>query len=190
MSYPYLCLKSNYFESKKYHLTPLSNDHIESIRIWRNKQKDVLRQNQNIQKTEQITYFKKNIWPQSKILKPKNILMGFFHMNKLIGYGGLVHISWENRRAEVSFLLDDSIVKQLDLYEFEFSIFLNLIRQLAFQDLKLNKIFTETFDFRKKHIEILEKNSFYIEGRLKSHVCCNGKFVDSLIHGAFNNYER
>jgi RimJ/RimL family protein N-acetyltransferase len=49
--------------------------------------------------------------------------------------------------------------------------------------LDLNRLFLETYDVRKKHIQIIEDSGFVLEGRLKQHVIINGAFIDSLIHG-------
>ena len=62
-------------------------------------------------------------------------------------------------------------------------LFLVIIQQIAFESLKFNRIYTETFDMRPNHISILEKNGFKLEGRLRSHNNINGIFYDSLIHG-------
>ena len=84
--------------------------------------------------------------------KPKNVLMSFLHNDQLIGYGGIVHISWQNLRAELSFLLDDKRCEDNEQYSKDFLTFLKLIKEMAFSDLGLHRLFTETFDKRKSHI--------------------------------------
>ena len=63
-----------------------------------------------------------------------------------------------------------------------FSEFLTLLKKIAFKELKLNKIYTETYSSRKFHISILKKNDFKLEGKLKKHVYIINKFQDSLLH--------
>jgi RimJ/RimL family protein N-acetyltransferase len=63
-----------------------------------------------------------------------------------------------------------------------FSHFLDLIKKLCFLDLKLFKLWAETYANRGHHISILEANGLQLEGRLRSHVIIDGKRVDSLIH--------
>jgi RimJ/RimL family protein N-acetyltransferase len=48
---------------------------------------------------------------------------------------------------------------------------------------KLRRLYTETFSFRKKHINILENFGFKLEGVMKMHIIKNKKIYDSLIHG-------
>ena len=50
-------------------------------------------------------YFEKNIWSELKKNDPNQILLAIEQNGQLIGYGGLVHISWVYKRAELSFLL-------------------------------------------------------------------------------------
>ena len=48
---------------------------------------------------------KKIILKQFKLQRPSQMLFSFYNQNKLIGYGGLVHINWIHKNAEISFLL-------------------------------------------------------------------------------------
>jgi RimJ/RimL family protein N-acetyltransferase len=156
------------------------------IRIWRNNQKKILRQNKNINTKNQKNYFK-NFYKQNCLKKkPQNILFALKD-KKLIGYGGLTNISWENRRAEVSFLLNTKISKK-KIYKFYFLKFLNIISKFSFRVLNLNKIYTETFTYRKAHIKLLEKSGFNKETSLISHYYKNNKFIHAIIHSKFRKY--
>ena len=109
--YYYKCLPRRYYEHGDYTLEAVQPEHIEKIRIWRNEQMDVLRQPKPILKEQQIQYYEKHIWSELKSNQPKNILLSYKHQNILIGYGGLVNLSWVDKRGEMSFLLDSSIVE-------------------------------------------------------------------------------
>ena len=185
----YVCLQQQHFEQASYSISSVQEAHIEQIRKWRNAQLDVLRQSIPIEPQQQIYYFNKKIWPSMLMAKPATILVSFFHNGKLIGYGGLVHIAWEHRRAEISFLLSPERGKNYDIYQTDFSTFLSLMKRMAFSDLKLHRIFTETFDIRTHHIKILESNGFVREGVLREHVWIDAKAVSSIFHGCLNKYE-
>jgi RimJ/RimL family protein N-acetyltransferase len=88
-------------------------------------------------------------------------------------------------RAEISFLINPENLSDEDYCLF-FSSFLTLIKSVAFDYLKFNRLFTETFNIRQFHISILESNGFIREGVLKEHVIINGKYVDSIFHGCLN----
>lgn len=167
-------------------IMPIQPIHIEKIRKWRNEQKDVLRQSHCITPEQQIKYYNENIWPDMTSDQPKNILLSILEKNIPIGYGGLTHIAWDHLRAEISFLLDPKHTTNQNVYKNYFSNFLYLIKVLAFENLKLVKVFTETFSTREHHIKILEHNGFIREGVLRKHVIINGKCIDSIIHGYVN----
>lgn len=182
----YKCLKENNFENGEYTIEAVLPEHIEKIRQWRNEQMDVLRQSKAISKEQQIMYYEKHIWPELKNDEPKQILLSFLSNNKLIGYGGLVHISWEHLRAEISFICDPRIVGQVKIYRMCFLKFLEMIRDLSFKTLRLNRLFTETYSFRKDQISILEDFGMDIESVLKSNYKINGKYCDSVIQSVIN----
>jgi RimJ/RimL family protein N-acetyltransferase len=182
MNSSWLCLKQQRFEHQSYAIVPILHDHIELIRCWRNAQLDVLRQESPISSTQQETYFAQSIWPTMSYEAPRNLLMGLLFEDRLIGYGGLVHIGWRDQRAEMSFLVDDLRAKEPVKYARDFSAFITLVRTMAFDDLGFHKLFTETYANRQQHIQLLESAGFQREGVLRDHVKIGGVFVDSIIH--------
>ncbi|MGD1003086.1 MAG: GNAT family N-acetyltransferase [Minisyncoccia bacterium] len=183
----YAILERQKYVLGDYSLVTIQPDDIEDIREWRNAQLDVLRQSTPISSEQQIEYFSKIIWPSMDLPQPKNILFTFFKNGQRIGYGGLVHISWSDKRAELSFLLDPKYGHRDDDYAKHFLAYIHLILGVAFGDLKFHRVFAETYSFRKTHISILEKADFKFEGAMRDHVLVNGTFFDSLLHGILNN---
>ena len=57
-----------------------------------------------------------------------------------------------------------------------------MLTKFAFNNLNLNRIFTETYETRTDHIKILEDFVFIKEGVLREHTFKQGKVVNSLIH--------
>jgi RimJ/RimL family protein N-acetyltransferase len=57
---------------------------------------------------------------------------------------------------------------------------------VAFQELKLHKIYTYAFDLRRKLFDVLVVNKFLEEARLKDHAKFEDIFVDVIIHSKFN----
>ncbi|QHE83766.1 GNAT family N-acetyltransferase [Hydrogenophaga sp. BPS33] len=179
----YVCLPAETVTQAAFSLVPVQDDHIESIRIWRNEQIDVLRQATPIEKEQQVAYFQNNIWPSMEEAQPRNILLSFLENERPIGYGGLVHIAWEHQRAEVSFLVNTPLARDVPAYDARFGIFLELLKRVAFHQLGFRKLCTETYAFRDNTIRVLEASGFVLEGRLLDHVLVNGKPVTSLMHG-------
>jgi RimJ/RimL family protein N-acetyltransferase len=166
-----------------YEIRPLEMADSEKIRIARNEQMNVLRQPHEISKDEQNNYFKNIVIPNSTKPYPEMILYSLFKDNAWIGYGGLTHIDWNNKRAEVSFLVATSRTKNPKTYAHDFNHFLKLLSQEAFKTFQLHRLYTETFDFRNEHIEILENFGFTKEGILREHILLNKTPHDSIMHG-------
>lgn len=183
MDYKWLCLPQQEVALEEYRIAPVNPNHIERIRHWRNGQMDVLRQLKPISEAEQRKYYQTRIWPEMALDRPKNILMIFCLQDEPIGYGGLVHIAWEHLRAEVSFLLAPERSGDPETYARDFAAFLFLIKLMAFEQLRLNRLFTETYDIRSHHISILEHAGFVREGVMRHHVRIGERAVDSILHG-------
>lgn len=182
----YICLKEKSFSEPPYTITSIRQDDMLLIRQWRNEQIAILRQKASLSVEEQQAYWVKEVEPSFKEQHPRQILFSFLHAGKCIGYGGLTHIDWDAKRAEVSFLLQTERGEHPQLYKKDFTHFLNLLKKVAFQDLNFHRLFTETFDIRPLHVRVLESVGFREEGRLKDHVIIEGRYVDSIIHGLVN----
>jgi len=179
----YLCLKSKKYEFENYFLVPIREQDIQYIRKWRNKQIDVLRQKEKISEKEQVKYYKSIIRKSFTEKKPDCILFSYMLNDKCIGCGGLTNIDWSSKRAELSFIVDNTRYSNSKVYYQDFFSFLKIITRIAFFELKFNKLFTETYNIRTLHLKILKKIGFELEGKLKQHVKIKGKYVDSLMHG-------
>lgn len=161
-------------------------EHIEQIRQWRNAQIDVLRQSHPIAPKEQVDYFARTIWPEKALKTPTNILLILLEGGVPIGYGGLVHIDWNYSRAEISFLLDPAIEQDKEKTRDIFTSWIRLMKRLAFDELGLSRLTTETYAMRKLHIDVLEMSGFVCEGRLREHVQVGGEPMDALLHGSLS----
>ncbi|MBH8556707.1 GNAT family N-acetyltransferase [Hymenobacter negativus] len=167
-----------------YRLVPIRYEDREPIRAWRNAQLQVLRQAAPLTAEQQETYFQRVVLPLFEQEQPGQLLFSLLHEDELIAYGGLVHISWADLRAEVSFLVEPTRATQADTYRQDFLAHLRLLGQVAFEGLKFNRLFTETYDIRPAHIAILVEAGFQLEGRLRQHIqLAPGTFTDSLMHG-------
>lgn len=160
----------------------LTGEDAEPLRSWRNSQLEFLRQEKELTKEEQQQYFSTKVLTQYELNQPDQYLVGMENNGNLISYGGLTRISWPDKRAEVSFLASPNVESSSDK-AIIFGEFLDWIKVLAFEKLSLERIFTETYSFRKAHIEVLEKSGFSFEGKLREHVVVQGERRDSIIHG-------
>jgi len=185
----YSCLSSQTQEDGDYAILPLRNEDIFLIMEWRNQQIDILRQGTPLTHDQQQLYYNDVIRPSFSAPQPDLLLFSYLFAGECIGYGGLVHIDWGNKRGEVSFLVNTERLRNDNIYKDDFSTYLALIKKAAFDDLKFHRLYTETFNIsgaRELHMEILEQNDFEYEGRMRDHVAVGNKYVDSILHGCIS----
>ncbi|NCP83748.1 MAG: ribosomal-protein-serine acetyltransferase [Flavobacteriaceae bacterium CG_4_9_14_0_8_um_filter_34_30] len=187
MGFPdnYIALSKNKFTHDKFSIVPIRyNDRFDILK-WRNEQMYHLRQNEELTIEGQEKYFNTVVSKLFDKLRPNQLLFSYLEGDKCIGYGGLVHINWIDKNAEISFLIDTETEK--NHFEFHWNIYLKLIEQVAFKDLKLHKVYTYAFNIRPRLYKILEANTFINEAVLKEHCFYNKKFIDVIIHSKINN---
>lgn len=184
MKLQYRCLNKREFSYGKFTIVPIRHKDRYLIMKWRNEQIYHLRQKVPLTKQDQDTYFKVSISQIFTQDKPDQLLFSLLENKVCIGYGGLVHINWEDRNAEISFLMNTELEKER--FEELWIVFLKLIKTIAFKELRLFKIFTFAFDLREKLYSALEKQGFTQEARLKNHIFFNKKYQDVVIHALFN----
>ena len=187
MEFPinYYCLLENQFEFRNYKIIPIRYEDRIDIMKWRNEQIFHLRQSELLTLEKQDEYFKNTIANLFNKEKPNQILFSYLENEKCIGYGGLVHIDWVNNNAEISFLIDSKLEKEY--FGHHWSIFLQLLEKVAFEQLNLYKIYTYAFDLRKKLYPVLECAGFNFEAILKEQYHFNNEYKDVLIHSKFIN---
>lgn len=168
-----------------YTLVPIRNEDKFAIMDWRNSQVDILRQKNILTREIQEKYFQNTVDNLFKINKPDQLLWSYLYKNELIGYGGLVHIDWDARNGEISFLLDTEHNNNPDIFKKDWEIFLHLIEEIAFLELKFHKIYTYAYNIRNYYFEVMYKCGYALEGRFKEHVSINGKQEDVLFLSKF-----
>jgi RimJ/RimL family protein N-acetyltransferase len=156
------------------------------IMQWRNEQMYHLRQTEPLTKESQENYFKNCVAKLFEIEKPTQLLFSYLKDGICIGYGGLVHISEVGQSAEISFIMETALEE--NEFELHWSNFLKLLVNVAFQELKLKKVFTYAYNLRPHLYPVLEKNRFILKSRLKNEIEIDGKEIDILIHERTNPY--
>ncbi|WBO85669.1 GNAT family N-acetyltransferase [Hymenobacter yonginensis] len=181
----YQALSRQQFEHQGYTLLPIRDTDQEAIRQWRNDQIDILRQREPLTAQAQAQYFTQVVRPLFAQPEPSQLLFSFLQGGRLIGYGGLVHIDWQAGRAEISFLLETSRNQHVAQFQQDFTVYLRLLREAAFEATSLCKLNTEAYDIRPYLTQVLEAEGFVLEARLHEHVSVAGRRVDTLIHSCF-----
>lgn len=176
----YKSLEKQVFRTGKYSLVPIRWEDRYDIMTWRNKQMYHLRQSEALTPGKQDIYFESVVAELFKQEKPGQILFSYLEGEKCIGYGGLVHINWIDKNAEISFIMNTELEKTL--FDFHWEKFMYLIEEVAFKELELHKIFTYAFDIRPHLYTAIEKCGFQFEAELKEHCYFQNQFKSVKIH--------
>jgi RimJ/RimL family protein N-acetyltransferase len=180
----YISLKNQIFRSNSGLIVPIREEDKYLIMQWRNEQIYHLRQNQILTKADQDNYFSTIIKKLFFETYPNQILFSYLNEKECIGYGGLVHINWIDRNAEISFIMKTELEEEN--FEKHWITYLNLIEIVAFKELKLHKIFTYAFDIRPRLYIALDFCNFNEEARLRQQIKFNDKYIDVVIHSKIN----
>lgn len=184
----YKCLNSYEFSNRNYSLVPIRDEDKYSILEWRNAQIEILRQQTLLTKEHQENYFNTTIAQLFEQEKPNQILWSFLLKGKLIGYGGLVHVDWLNKTAEISFLTETSRNKSKEVFISDWVNYLYIIKKVAHESLNFNSIFTYAYDIRPNLYLALEKSGFNETKRIKNFIEINHELKDVLIHTYYFNH--
>lgn len=186
MGFPvnYKILQKKTFKSGDFELVPIRFEDRYQIMHWRNEQVFHLRQQTQLGIDDQDRYFNQVVSGLFTSDNPDQLLFSFLDNGVLAGYGGLVHIHWADKHAEVSFLMDTK--KETLHFEQYWLTYLSLLKQIAFNELNLHKIFTYAFDVRLHLYPVIEKAGFKKEAVLKEHCRFEGVWKDVVIHAQFN----
>lgn len=181
----YKSLSKSDFTKGKFSIVPIRYCDRYEIMKWRNNQMYHLRQTKPLTRVEQDHYFDNIISKDFSQISPDQILFSFLLGKKCIGYGGLVHINWIDKNAEISFVINTEM--QEDNFHNFWTNYLVLVEKVAFEELQFHKIFTYAFDLRPHLYEVLENSGFTEDARIKEHFLFDNKYLDVVIHSKINN---
>jgi len=180
----YKCLNADEYTGGPFSLVPIRDEDKIAILKIRNEQIYHLRQAEMLTVEKQEAYFANVVATLFDQEKPEQLLFSLLENGEFIGYGGLVHINWIDRNAEVSFIMKTELEK--DKFEYYWKNYLSLLEQAAFKDAGFHKIFTYAFDLRPHLYPVLEASGFHKEARLKEHCYFEGRYLDVVINSKIN----
>lgn len=182
MQFPtkYNCLNQNKFEALDHKIVPIRYEDRLAIMKWRNEQMYHLRQDKLLTEKFQDDYFNETISKLFDLEKPNQILFSYLKNNKCIGYGGLVHINWLNKNAEISFIMNTDL--EDNYFHFHWSTYLKMIESLAFDELGFHKVYIYAFDLRPHLYQVLIDSNYFKDATLNEHSCFDNQFIDVIIY--------
>jgi hypothetical protein len=176
----YKALNKQIFTEGDYSLVPIRIEDRMDIMKWRNDQIYHLRQVKPLTAADQDNYFKNVVLKLFDQEQPEQILFSFLKKGECIGYGGLVHINWTDKNAEISFIMNTSLEE--NNFHTLWSKYLEIVEQIAFNELLFRKVFVYAFNLRTHLYDVLIRNNYFLDARLKEHCLFNGNFIDVLIY--------
>jgi RimJ/RimL family protein N-acetyltransferase len=180
----YKVLHKQVFSIGNFAIVPIRFEDRMAIMKWRNEQIYHLRQQKPLTIEDQDFYFNNVVTKLFDQEQPNQILFSFLENDLCIGYGGLVHINWIDKNAEISFVMKTELEKEHFIKYW--SNYLMLIEEVAFNGLDFHKIYTYAFDLRPHLYETMEASGYFEEARLKEHCFFNSEFIDVVIHSKIN----
>jgi len=181
----YKILQNQCFQEGEFKLVPIRHQDRYEIMRWRNEQMYHLRQSKSLTEAEQDRYFDEVVNKLFDQEQPEQILFSFLEGEQCIGYGGLVHINWKDKNAELSFIMNTALEKQR--FHEIWHAYLELIEKIAFVDLGLHKLYTYAFDLRPYLYPVLEDKRYQREGKLSKHIFFNDDYIDVVIHSKLSD---
>lgn len=176
----YKVLNKQSFSNGNYSIVPIRMEDKSDIMKWRNDQIYHLRQNKPLTEEDQVRYFETVVKRLFEEQQPNQLLFSYLEGQNCIGYGGLVHINWIDKNAEISFIMNTELEKEF--FQSHWVTYLGLIEQLAFEELGLHKIFIYAFDLRPHLYSTVEVAGFIKEAVFKEHCFFQGEYKDVVIY--------
>ncbi|HPF88286.1 MAG TPA: GNAT family protein [Candidatus Limiplasma sp.] len=157
-------------------LSPLEQEDLEPLRQWRNNPefRKYFREYREINKDMQLK------WYQQKVLGDPSTMMFGIHdaaSGELLGCCGLCYINWVHRNADLSLYIGwQNAYIDTEGYAEESC---RLLFTYGFQELGLEKIWTEIYEFDEPKYQLYQKLGFQQDGLLRKQYLYNGKYWDS-----------
>ena len=182
MQFPtnYNCLIQNEFKALDHKIVPIRYEDRLDIMKWRNEQMYHLRQDKPLTEKSQDNYFNGTVAKLFDQEKPNQILFSYLKNDRCIGYGGLVHINWIDKNAEISFIINTDLEEKY--FHFHWSTYLKMIESLAFEELGFHKLYVYAFDLRSHLYKVLLDSNYFRDAILKEHCCIDNQFIDVVIY--------
>lgn len=163
---------------KKIGLRAIEEEELKILLDWRNNPE----YRQYFREYRELNMVQQKEWFFSKAIKDNSTLMFSIielKTNKIVGACGLCYINWVNGSADLSLYIGENNCYIDDDGFAEESC--KLLFKYAFNELRLNRIWTEIYIIDKKKIELYKKLKMNIDGTLRESYFYNGQFIDSYI---------
>lgn len=171
-------------KGKLIYLSPVEQKDLEQLRYWRN----LPEYRKHFREHREISIDMQAQWYQSKVLGDPSTLMFAIRdtlTGDLLGCCGLCYINWVNRNADLSLYIgwNESYIDDVG-YADEAC---QLLFKFGFDELGLQKIWTEIYEFDQRKYQLYMKFGFHQDGLLRNQYFHDGKWWNSYILSLLTN---
>ncbi|KZL94097.1 GNAT family N-acetyltransferase [Clostridium magnum] len=163
---------------EKIYLTSIEREDLHKLMHWRNREDF----RKYFREYREINTDMQNKWFESKVLNdPSTIMFSIKRVSddELLGCCGLCYINWVHRHADLSLYIGlNNIYIDEEGYAEESC---RLLFKYGFNELGLNKIWTEIYEFDMKKIKLYSELGFKKDGVLRQNYFYDGKLWDSYV---------
>ena len=165
-------------KGEKVYLSSVEKDDLEQLRNWRNNPEF----RKHFREYRELNMKQQETWFEEKVLKDPTTLMFAIRdikSNKLLGCCGFVYINWVHKHADLSLYIgwEDAYIDE-DGYAQESC---ELLVAYGFNELCLNKVWTEIYEFDEKKEQLYKNFGFQQDGLLRENYWYAGKWWNSRI---------
>ncbi len=165
-------------KGKQVALHAVEKEDLPQLRDWRNNSdfRKYFREYRRLNMRQQEAWF------EEKVIKDSTTLMFSIRRvddNELLGCCGLTYINWMHRHADLSLYIgwEDAYIDDEGYAEESCKLLLDY----GFNELCLNKVWTEIYEFDDKKKALYDKFGFHQDGLLRQNYWYDGKWWDSRI---------
>ena len=156
----------------------VENTDLDLLKKWRNNTEF----RKNFREVRELNSVNQENWFNKTNNSPNDYMFTIVSLedSKPIGACGLLYINWINRSADFSFYIgiNDFYIDNIGLAKES----AELLIKYGFDNLNLNKIWMELYEFDSKKINFFQDQfNFKIDGKLRENCYENGKYWDSFI---------
>jgi len=158
-------------------LTSVEKSDLTQFKKWRNNPDF----RKNFREYRELNDEMQNNWFDKFVVNDNDTIMFSIrdiNNQELLGCCGLCYINWIHRYADLSFYIGKDNLYVDDKYAFDA---VDVLIRYGFNELGLNKIWTEIYEFDSLKINFLQKYGFKRDGQLRENYFYDGKWWDSII---------
>ena len=165
-------------KGEKVYLSSVEKDDLEQLKNWRNNPEF----RKNFREYRELNMKQQEAWFEEKVVKDPTTLMFAIRdikSNQLLGCCGFVYINWIHKHADLSLYIgwEDAYIDEHGYAQES----CKLLVSYGFNELCLNKVWTEIYEFDEKKKQLYKNFGFQQDGLLRENYWYAGRWWDSRI---------